>query len=124
MKEELVIKEIRGKRYVLKKYTENRAEFSKPDFMGTGMALVGILRDCETLDNFECRMENAREKIDKKYEKIPKSLIKKGVFSATFETVYGFVDKDFLIKNMSMVNKRRVCELILRTMESIQKMQE
>lgn len=124
MKEELIIKEIRGKRYVLKKYTENRAEFSKPDFMGTGMALVGILRNCETLDNFECRVENVRERIEKSNEKIPKSLIKKGVFSATFETVYGFVDKDFLTNNMSIANKKRACELILRIMASIQKIQE
>lgn len=124
MKEELIIKEIRGKRYVLKKHTENRGSYPIPDFMGTGMALVGILRDCETLDNFECRVENVRERIEKSNEKIPKSLIKKGVFSATFETVYGFVDKDILTKNMSMVNKKRVSDFILRIMASIQKMQE
>ena len=60
-KQNLVIFERRGVRYLLRDEEFHRDTFPQPDFMHTKKALVGILKENETIDQFVKRI-NARDK--------------------------------------------------------------
>ena len=56
---EYTIEIIHGKRHLLKRFSRQLTSIPEPNFNGTGLALVGIMRPSETIEFFLNRVKAA-----------------------------------------------------------------
>ena len=62
--------EFRGVSYVVRNYVRPGVAYDQPNFLGIGVALCGILKDNETIENWIDRLQASRIKSDMNFNPI------------------------------------------------------